>query len=240
MTERHGGLPDDPDLAAAFSAGRNRQRKRQEADAQKPVEPPQAAPEAPERRPEPAAPEVAQEEPVQAPVALVPPQAAPPAAAPTRTPVEIVIPDLGPTGKLTLQCAVNISVDVRNRFSAYQADRYASTGLEPTNAVVVRRAVLAANKANAFHDLREVALARLQIGESEDEDPDDLFGEVEGRRETRGRIKLTAQQPFRPSRQELAVIDAIWKGFGFPSRSDFLHAVLDWWLPPLPKKRRRA
>jgi hypothetical protein len=229
VTERSGGLPDAPDLAAAFAARPSRKRPDPVAPSQEPVETPQAAVE-PEEREEP------QRKPAPAPVALVPAQSAPPAAPGPE--VEITLPNLGPIGKTTMQCAVNIELTVQARFTYYQDERKAATGLEPTNAVVMRRAVSAANKKGVFPELLEAAQARLQTGEEEDEESGGLFGEVEGRKASRGRTKATGQQPFRPSRQELAVIDALWRGFGFPSRSDFMNAVLDWWLPQIPRNRK--
>jgi hypothetical protein len=229
MTERLGGLPDDPDLAAAFARRPQREKPRVAKAPEAPVAPLPVVAEEPAPVVEPEAPE---------PV-LVPAQPAPVESI-RPDPIALTFPDLGPTGKLTMQCAVNISLDVRDRFDTYQAAKTQETSRTPTNAVVVRRAVNAANNAGAFFEIRERALARLQPDEDDEDDSGSLFGEVEGRRSARGRIKQTAQQPFRPSRQELAVIDVIWEGYGFPSRSDFLDAVLDWWLPDIPRKKPRS
>ena len=220
-----GGLPDAPDLAAAFAARPNR---RKPEPPPRPVEEPETPPE-PEAAPEPPP------EPEKPSVALLPAQAAAPATPAPK--VDIELPNLGALGRTTMQCAVNIDLGVQDRFNEYQADRKTATGREPTNAVVIRRAVAAANKEEVFGELLEAALLRLRTGEEADDDSDSLFGEVEGRKESRGRTKTTGQQPFRPSRQELAVIDAIWQGYHFPSRSDFLNAVLDWWLPKAKKRR---
>jgi hypothetical protein len=227
MTDRIGGLPDDPDLAAAFARRPQREKPRVAQPPETPVAPPPVVPEEPAVVPDPETPEAV----------LVPAQPVPAESARQPDPITLPFPDLGTTGKLTMQCAVNISLDVQERFDAYQAAKSQETGRTPTNAVVVRRAVNAANNAGAFFKIRERALARLQPDE---DDSGSLFGEVEGRRSARGRIKQTAQQPFRPSRQELAVIDTLWKGYEFPSRSDFLDAVLDWWLPDLPRKKHRS
>lgn len=235
MTDRRGGLPEAPDLAAAFAA--RPARRRPERPSPEPVEPPQEVVETPEASPETEERQEPQEEPAPPPVALVPAQPAPPPAVSSPA-VEIDLPNLGPIGKTTMQCAVNIELTVQARFAYYQDERKRVTGLEPTNAVVMRRAVSAANKKGVFPELLEAAQARLQTGEEEDEESSDLFGEVEGRKTSRGRTKATGQQPFRPSRQELAVIDALWQGFDFPSRSDFCNAVLDWWLPQIPKNRK--
>ncbi|HEX5567932.1 MAG TPA: hypothetical protein VFY14_13570 [Streptomyces sp.] len=148
--------------------------------------------------------------------------------------VTIQVPDLGPEGARATQCTIMVSATVRDRFARYQLARKTEKGTEPTNAVVVRRAVLHARRHDLFPQLLETVRHRAQPLDDEDHDPDDLFGAVPGRRVERGRIKDSVQQSFRPSYQELAVIDAITAAYGFPSRSDFLDAALDAFLPPLP------
>ncbi|NUP35751.1 MAG: hypothetical protein HOY76_01690 [Streptomyces sp.] len=133
-----------------------------------------------------------------------------------------------------------VSGSVRERFAHYQLTKKMQTGKEPTNAVVVRRAVLNARKNDLFAQLLEQVRHRQQPVEEEDHDPDGLFGEVPGRRAERGRMKDSVQQSFRPSYQELEVIDAMTTAYGFPSRSDFLDAALDAFLPPLPAGKNRA
>jgi hypothetical protein len=145
----------------------------------------------------------------------------------------VQIRNLGEAGQRATQCTVMVSVSVRDRFAHYQLTKKME-GREPTNAVVVRRAVLHARKNDLFAQLLEKVRHRQQPVEDEDHDPDGLFGEVPGRRAERGRVKDSVQQSFRPSYQELEVIDAITSAYGFPSRSDFLHAALDAFLPPLP------
>jgi hypothetical protein len=150
----------------------------------------------------------------------------------------IVIPELGEMGTKATQCTVMVSDSVRQRFAHYQLAKKMEKGSEPTNAVVVRRAVIHARKNNLFPQLLESVRQRQQPVDEEDYDPDDLFGDVPGRRTERGRMKNTVQQSFRPSYQELAVIDALSEGYGFPSRSDFMDAVLDAFLPSLPNTGR--
>lgn len=146
----------------------------------------------------------------------------------------VQIRNLGEPGQRATQCTIMVSSSVRDRFAHYQLTKKMQTGREPTNAIVVRRAVLHARKNDLFAQLLEKVRHQQQPVEDEDHDPDGLFGEVPGRRAERGRMKDSLQQSFRPSYQELEVIDAITKAYGFPSRSDFLDAALDAFLPALP------
>ncbi|WP_459963920.1 hypothetical protein [Nocardia sp. IFM 10818] len=152
--------------------------------------------------------------------------------------VRVEVPNLGADGAKLTQCLVNIESGVRDRFGHYQTVAKQSTGQEPNNAVVVRRAFVHARKADAFAELLIAVRNRSRLVEDEDDDPDGLLGPVEGRRSARGRMKNSVQQSFRPSRQELATYDAFWQGYGFPSRSDFLDAILDLFLPELPPQPR--
>lgn len=158
-----------------------------------------------------------------------------PAPAPDtdRQPATVQIRNLGEAGQRATQCTVMVSTSVRDRFAHYQLAKKME-GREPTNAIVVRRAVLHARKNDLFAQLLEKVRHRQHPVEDEDHDPDGLFGEVPGRRAERGRVKDSVQQSFRPSYQELEVIDAITAAYGFPSRSDFLDAALDAFLPSLP------
>ncbi|EPH41478.1 hypothetical protein ABT390_34285 [Streptomyces aurantiacus] len=126
---------------------------------------------------------------------------------------------------------------VRQRFGHYQDIVKAQTGREPTNAVVVRRAFLHARKNDLWAELLERVRHRQQPVSEEDDDPDGLFGDVPARRVERGAIKNGRQLPFRPSLQELEIYDAHREAYGFANRSDFLDAVLDAFLPPLPARR---
>ncbi|MGW5690299.1 hypothetical protein ACWEWX_04815 [Streptomyces asiaticus] len=153
-------------------------------------------------------------------------------------PATVQIRNLGEPGQRATQCTVMVSTSVRDRFAHYQLTKKME-GREPTNAVVVRRAVLHARKNDLFAQLLEKVRHRQQPVEDEDHDPDGLFGEVPGRRAERGRMKDSVQQSFRPSYQELEVIDAITRAYGFPSRSDFVDAALDAFLPPLPSGKSR-
>lgn len=137
------------------------------------------------------------------------------------------------------QCTIMVSVSVRDRFAAYQLAKKLERGTEPTNAVVVRRAVLHARRNDLFAQMLQYVRHRQQPTDDEDDDPDGVFGDVRGRRTERGRTKDSQQQSFRPSYQELAVIDTLTEAYGFENRSEFLDACLDTFLPPLPDKRRR-
>lgn len=239
-------LPE-ADLSEAFGAsvagalGGSRRRRRPPAAAedtsngtQAPAEAPPAAP-APERAPEPAPrlPEAAPTEaPPQPPAGGVPPQARSQPPAP-RGAVNFDIPDLGDLGKSLTQCTVMVRREVRDRIEAYRL-QCKMAGKEPTNAVIVRRAFLAARKADSFAVLLGALRDRETSAEAEDEDPDGLLGEAPARRTERGRVKDKVQQAFRPTHHEQAVYDAFAAGYGFPNRADFIDAVLDAFLPPLP------
>ncbi|MFE4654933.1 hypothetical protein [Streptomyces sp. NPDC056707] len=149
------------------------------------------------------------------------------------------MPQMGERGQEAGQCTIMVSSDVRKRFAHYQLTQKMTTGHEPTNAVVVRRAVLHVKKHDLFDALREALRHRRQPVQEEDSDPDGLFGEVPARRTARGSVKDSRQQSFRPSSRELAVIDALASAYTFLNRSDFLNSALDAFLPPLPESARR-
>jgi hypothetical protein len=144
----------------------------------------------------------------------------------------------GPSANTATQCTVNVSAGVRERFTAYQTTKRLETGAEPTNAIVVLRAVLHARKHDAFAAMREYLRHQQHPVTEDDDDPDGLFGDVEGRRAQRGRTKDSRQLPFRPSHRELAVIDILTRGYGFANRSEFLDAALNAFLPQVDKRRR--
>ncbi|MEU9412221.1 hypothetical protein AB0E08_41915 [Streptomyces sp. NPDC048281] len=152
-------------------------------------------------------------------------------------PIEIAHPG-SDASRLPTQCTIMVQPQVRDRFGKYQTAQKVETGLEPTNAVVVKRAFLHANRNDLWPQLREAVRHRQQPISEEDHDPDGLFGEVPARRVDRGGIKHGVQQSFRPSLQELAVYDAYAEAYTFNNRSDFLDAVLDAFLPPLAPLRR--
>ena len=156
------------------------------------------------------------------------------------SPVIVEIPKLGPDGALPTQCVINVTTAVRDRFAQYQLVKKLETASEPTNAIVIRRAVLAARKADAFDRLARQVAARQQepLDAEEDFDADGFLGEAIGRKAERGRVKDSQQQSFRPTRQELATYDAIVAAYRFPSRSDFLNEALDDFLPPLSSASR--
>ncbi|MCZ4098042.1 hypothetical protein [Streptomyces sp. H39-C1] len=154
-------------------------------------------------------------------------------------PVAVPSGSLGSPGEVATQCSIMISGGVRKRFAAYQLSRKLTTGHEPTNAIVVRRAVIHAKRQDLFAGLLEALRHQQQPAQDEDYDPEGMFGDVPARRTARGRVKDSVQQSFRPSLQELAVIDALTAGHGFPTRSDFLNAALDAFLPQLSEPKGR-
>ncbi|MEV3996659.1 hypothetical protein AB0K62_13415 [Streptomyces halstedii] len=133
-----------------------------------------------------------------------------------------------------------VSTSVRDRIAQYQLTKKMEAGKEPTNSVVVRRAFLHAKRGDLFRKLLSAVHHRQNPVEDEDYDDDGLLGEVVGRRAERGRMKDSQQQSFRPSYQELATYDAFSTAYGFPSRSDFLDACLDEFLPTMPSGGRRG
>ncbi|WP_158857941.1 hypothetical protein [Streptomyces sp. NRRL B-1347] len=169
-------------------------------------------------------------------VAPVVPPASP--AAPVG-PHEVVVPHLPEmhTANSPGQCTVMVHSEVRKRFLNYQTATKVQTGVEPTNAVVVKRAFLHAKKHDLWTSLREQVRHRQQPVSPEDDDPDGLFEEVPTRRVDRCGTKHGVQQSFRPTPRELTVYDTYASTYGFDNRSEFLDAVLDGFLPPLPAKR---
>lgn len=173
------------------------------------------------------------------------PSPQPPAHTPTPAvaPVvagEVQIPNLGSSGSRATQCTIMVSTSVRDRIAQYQLTKKMEAGKEPTNSVVVRRAFLHAKRGDLFRKLLSAVHHRQNPVEDEDYDDDGLLGEVVGRRAERGRMKDSQQQSFRPSYQELATYDAFSTAYGFPSRSDFLDACLDEFLPTMPSGGRRG
>lgn len=171
--------------------------------------------------------------------------ATPPAHTPTvlpdrPDPGQVQIPNLGTSGTRATQCTIMVSTGVRDRIAQYQLTKKMEAGKEPTNSVVVRRAFLHAKRGDLFPKLLSSVYHRQNPVDDEDYDDDGLLGEVVGRRAERGRMKDSTQQSFRPSYQELATYDAFSTAYGFPSRSDFLDACLDEFLPSLPASGRRS
>ncbi|HEY5834944.1 hypothetical protein [Streptomyces sp.] len=139
-----------------------------------------------------------------------------------------------------VQCTINVSASVRDRFAAYQLAQKVEAGAEPTNAVVVKRAVLRAYREDLWQQMREYVRHRQTPVFEEDDDPDGLFGEAPaGRQTVRGRARDTVQQSFRPTLAELARYDEFAAQQGFANRSEFLDAALELFLPALSDKRRR-
>jgi len=210
----------------------------EQAEAKTPAEAQPSAPAAPAEAPAPPDPAPAPDEPPAAEVAVR--SAATPAPVQHRPIAELGIQRTAADGQRSTQCTVNVSVSVRDRFAAYQLQKKLERGGEPTNAVVVRRAVLHARRNDLFAKMLEAIRHRRTRFEDEDDDPEGLFGDVPSRRAERGRVREVAQQSFRPSYEELQVIDALVRAYGFENRSEFLDAALDEFLPPLPEKRRRT
>ena len=158
----------------------------------------------------------------------------------TPQPGKVTIPDYGPMGTRPVQCTVMIARTVRDRLAAYQLAKKMETGKEPTNALVVRRAFLHARKNSLFGKLvRDLQLRQGTVDE-EDFDEDGILGGVSGRKAERGRVKDNVQQSFRPSTQELAAYDAFAEAYDFPTRSEFLDALLDEFLPQQASSSRRG
>ncbi|WP_069765989.1 hypothetical protein [Streptomyces sp. LUP47B] len=154
-------------------------------------------------------------------------------------PVEVRVPALGPAGVRATQCTVMVSNSVRDRFAHYQLAKKMAGEKEPSNALVVRRAFLYCKRKDLFVALLTDVYQQNNAVDEEDYDEDGMLGEVVDRRVVRGRLKDSGQQSFRPSEQELVTYDAYSQAYGFPSRSDFLGAVLDAFLPQLPAAGRR-
>ncbi|WP_328545420.1 hypothetical protein [Streptomyces europaeiscabiei] len=152
---------------------------------------------------------------------------------------QVQVPSLGPAGARATQCTVMVSHSVRERFAHYQLSKKMAGDKEPSNALVVRRAFLYCKRNNLFGKVLADVYQQHNAVDEEDYDEDGMLGEVVGRRAVRGRLKDSGQQSFRPSEQELANYDAFCQAYGFPSRSDFLNAVLDEFLPQLPTAGRR-
>lgn len=152
---------------------------------------------------------------------------------------QVQVPSLGPAGARATQCTVMVSHSVRERFAHYQLSKKMAGDKEPSNALVVRRAFLYCKRNNLFGKVLADVYQQHNAVDEEDYDEDGMLGEVVGRRAVRGRLKDSGQQSFRPSEQELANYDAFCQAYGFPSRSDFLNAVLDEFLPQLPTPSRR-
>jgi hypothetical protein len=251
--ERDGGLPKVDSPLAGFAADtlapRRRRRRETEEDAAPPTAAPAAAPQAPSppAAAEPAEPEAsvpeqreqaAPDAPARAEVAVR--QVADPQPAAVFRPLVPVAPPAAAAGDdRTTQCTINVSASVRDRFADFQLKKKLEVGNEPTNAVVVRWAVLHAHREGLWSQMREYVRHRQAPTFAEDDDPDGLFGDVPaGRQTVRGRARDTVQQTFRPSLAELARYDQLAAQYGFANRSEFLDAALEVYLPALDKRRR--
>lgn len=223
------------------------------------AEPPQQAPDPDEDRPTPAPasatlPEQREQETTPPEVTEAPgaevavrPAAPHPEPTPAPAPVHAVArPVPAPTSSAaagegrTTQVTINVSSSVRDRFAAYQLAQKIERGAEPTNAVVVKRAVLHAHRGDLWAQMREHVRHRQSPVFDEDDDPDGLFGDVPtAGQAVRGRARDTVQQSFRPSLAELARYDQLAAEYGFDNRSEFLDVALEFYLPQAEAKRRR-
>lgn len=256
-TERDGGLPKTDSPLAGFAADALAPRRRRRRESEENPPPAAAEPAAPAEQESAPAPPAARVEAVSAaPEASVPEQreqAAPeapraevavrqessPAPLAVVQPMPPVPAATGPGEGRTTQCTINVSTAVRDRFAAFQLSKKLEAGSEPTNAVVVRWAVLHAHRNGLWAQMREYVRHQQTPTFLEDDDPDGLFGDVPAVRQTvRGRARDTVQQTLRPSLAELARYDQLAGQHGFGNRSEFLDAALDAFLPPLEKRRR--
>jgi len=125
-----------------------------------------------------------------------------------------------------------VDVEVLERFKAYQLEQKIRTKSEPSNTVVVFRAInsaVAANKLDQLSKLDEVA----------DEDAGGFLSiQAPGRRTTRER-RRTDQLSWRPTFANLEQIDELWPTTGFKDRSHFVNGVLDDFLPEVKRKRSK-
>ncbi|MGV9836540.1 hypothetical protein ACWDUL_20460 [Nocardia niigatensis] len=155
--------------------------------------------------------------------------------------IEVFIPALGDIGATSKQTLVNVDEDIKGRFTAYCEAKKREGGGEPPAGLVVRRAYNKARKEDTWQRLLAEETMRSGLADDEDDDPDGLLGDVEGRRATRGSVRVKRGFAFRPSRQELALFDAIAAAVGFSDRGAFVNAILHDFLPSeVAKPRRRT
>ncbi|MER5372673.1 hypothetical protein [Streptomyces sp. NPDC002553] len=125
-----------------------------------------------------------------------------------------------------------MDVEVLERFKEYQLDQKIRTKSEPSNTVVVFRAInsaVAGNKLEQLSKLDDVA----------DEDAGGFLAiQAPGRRTSRER-RRTDQLSWRPTFANLTQIDDLWPTAGFKDRSHFVNGVLDGFLPELKRKRKK-
>jgi hypothetical protein len=216
----HGGLPPDDDLGAFAAAAEGAFGPPAAAGrpplAAVPAPAPASAGEPAAREPQPAAPPAPAAQAAAA--AAAPPVYQPPAGEPDDDDAEAIAP-----GNLIRQDTINVDANVAERFRRYQK-REARTGPAPSNAEVVFRALDACEGR-----FREVVASRVPQPA-----PGRRFGgtPVPGRRVT-SEARLTTQINYRPTYGEVAEIKRLQKESGARSKSAFLNAVLDDFLPPL-------
>ncbi|MCQ1580446.1 hypothetical protein [Streptomyces parvus] len=124
-----------------------------------------------------------------------------------------------------------VDVEVLERFNAYKLDQKIR-GSEPSNTVVVFRAI---NQAVAQNKLEELS---QEAGDEEEDAGGFLSIQAPGRRTSRER-RRTDQLSWRPTFANLGQIDELWPTAGFKDRSHFVNEVLDSFLPELKRKRSR-
>ncbi len=127
---------------------------------------------------------------------------------------------------LTRQATVMVGVDVAERFRDYQKEQ-GRLGGQPTNTEIVLEAL---NDADGRY-------AALIAARQPQHDPSLRFPGRAYRRRATSEPRRTTQLAFRPSHAELEEIDRLWLEAGARSRSDFLDAVLDHFLPPARRRR---
>src|SRR6266536_1951151 len=127
---------------------------------------------------------------------------------------------------LTRQATVMVGVDVAERFRDYQKEQ-GRLGGHPTTTEIVLEAL---NDADGRY-------AALIAARQPQHDPSLRFPGRAYRRRATSEPRRTTQLAFRPSHAELEEIDRLWLEAGARSRSDFLDAVLDDFLPPARRRR---
>jgi hypothetical protein len=208
-----GGLPEgDADLAALANSALKPSRSGTQAAPSGPPQPAgAAAPPAP-TAPTPAPPQ---------------PRAATSAPSPA-TQDDATASDTSASDNRFTQVTSIVDVDVLERFKAYQLQQKIRTGEDPSNTVVVFRAINAAVKAKQLEE--------LNAGPEEDSD-DFLSIHAPGRRTSRER-RRTDQLSWRPTFGNLEMIDGLVQQYQYKDRSRLINVVLGAFLPELRRGKR--
>ncbi|MGW6203720.1 hypothetical protein ACWF9B_08750 [Streptomyces sp. NPDC055089] len=208
-----GGLPEgDADLAALANSALKTSRSGTQTAPSGPPQPAGAS-----ATPVPAAPSPA------------PPQPRAAASVPSpETPDDAAESDTGAYKNRFTQVTSIVDVQVLERFKAYQLQQKIRTGEDPSNTVVVFRAINAAVKAKQLEELN---------APPEEETDDFLSIHAPGRRTSRER-RRTDQLSWRPTFGNLAMIDGLVQQFQYKDRSRLINVVLDAFLPELKRSKR--